>query len=205
MGDIMSYNGGAVLAMTGKNCVAIASDLRFGVQAQTIGMNFSKIVPINDTVFAGFSGLATDIQTLAELLTFQCNVYRLREERDIQPKTFAHLLSSVLYEKRFGPYFSEPIVAGLSNDGRPYVCTMDLLGTITETKDFVAAGTCTEALMGTSESLYRPDLEADELVDVISQCFVAALNRDAVSGWGAVVKIITAAGVRTVDIKMRMD
>jgi 20S proteasome subunit beta 3 len=36
----MSYNGGAVLAMKGKNCVAIAADKRFGIQAQTLALDF---------------------------------------------------------------------------------------------------------------------------------------------------------------------
>lgn len=39
-------------------------------------------------------------------------MYRLKEEREIAPKTFAHLASSTLYEKRFGPYYAEPIIAG---------------------------------------------------------------------------------------------
>ncbi|KAL0235561.1 hypothetical protein GEMRC1_002143 [Eukaryota sp. GEM-RC1] len=203
--SIMSYNGGAVLAMAGKDCVAIASDKRFGVQQQMIGTDFVKLLPINSRVFAGFSGLATDIQTLAEILTFQCNLYRLREERDIQPKTFAHMLSSILYDKRFAPYFNEPIVAGLKTDDSPYICTMDLLGTITETTDFVVAGTCTEMLLGTSESLWKPDMNEDELLECASQCLLSSVNRDAVSGWGGQVKVITKDRIRTVDLKSRLD
>jgi hypothetical protein len=38
--SIMSYNGGAIVAMKGKNCVAIAADKRFGVQAQTLALDF---------------------------------------------------------------------------------------------------------------------------------------------------------------------
>lgn len=38
--SIMSYNGGAVLAMKGKKCVAIAADKRFGIQAQTLALDF---------------------------------------------------------------------------------------------------------------------------------------------------------------------
>lgn len=39
----MEYNGGSVVAMVGKNCVAIASDLRLGSQALTIATNFEKV------------------------------------------------------------------------------------------------------------------------------------------------------------------
>lgn len=41
--SILQYNGGAVIAMAGKNCVAICSDLRLGAQAQTIAMDFEKV------------------------------------------------------------------------------------------------------------------------------------------------------------------
>jgi len=34
MGDPMSINGSAILAMTGKGCVAIAADRRYGIQGQ---------------------------------------------------------------------------------------------------------------------------------------------------------------------------
>ena len=52
--------------MVGKNCFAIASDRRFGVQLQTVATDFQKIYRIHDRVFLGLSGLATDAQTLYE-------------------------------------------------------------------------------------------------------------------------------------------
>jgi len=39
----MELNGGSVVAMVGKNCVAIASDLRLGNQALTVATNFEKV------------------------------------------------------------------------------------------------------------------------------------------------------------------
>ena len=60
----MSYNGSALVAMTGKDCVAIAADRRYGVQFQTISTDFEKTFQIGDKLFLGLSGLATDIQTV---------------------------------------------------------------------------------------------------------------------------------------------
>ncbi|KAF2532135.1 hypothetical protein F2Q70_00031033 [Brassica cretica] len=62
--SIFEYNGSAVVAMVGKNCFAIASDRRLGVQLQTIATDFQRISKIHDRVFIGLSGLATDVQTL---------------------------------------------------------------------------------------------------------------------------------------------
>lgn len=39
----MEMNGGSVVAMIGKDCVAIASDLRLGQQAVGLASNFEKV------------------------------------------------------------------------------------------------------------------------------------------------------------------
>lgn len=40
-------------------------------------------------------------------------MYTIKEERTMEPETFIHLISSTLYEKRWGPYFIEPVLAGM--------------------------------------------------------------------------------------------
>ena len=40
----MEMNGGSVIAMVGKGCVAIASDLRLGYQNVTIACNHEKVM-----------------------------------------------------------------------------------------------------------------------------------------------------------------
>lgn len=66
---------------------------------------------------------------------------------------------TTLSEFRFGPYFVEPVVAGLDPiTDKPYIATMDLIGCPMETQDFVVGGTCTEQLYGMCESLWNPDM-----------------------------------------------
>ncbi|KAI8909416.1 hypothetical protein PhCBS80983_g00703 [Powellomyces hirtus] len=203
--SVMEYNGAAVMAMKGKGCVAIAADRRFGVQLMTLSTDFKKIFQINDKTFIGLPGLATDVQTLSELFRFKTNMYKLREERDISPKTFAHMVSSALYEKRFGPYFCEPVIAGLEKDGTPFICNMDTLGCINHAKDFVVSGTASQQMYGSAEGLWEPDLEPEELFETISQAIMCAVDRDASSGWGAIVHVITPDGIITRTLKARMD
>jgi hypothetical protein len=62
--QIFEYNGSAVVAMVGKNCFAIASDRRLGVQLQTVATDFQRVFKIHDKLYIGLSGLATDTQTL---------------------------------------------------------------------------------------------------------------------------------------------
>ena len=144
-------------------------------------------------------------------LDFRMKMYKLREERDMEPRVFANMVSTMLYEKRFGPFFVEPVVAGLEKDGKPFICAMDLIGAPVFAKDFVVGGTSGEELYGTCESLYRDNLvrsgaalvdtsakvnrgiciqEPEDLFETISQALLAAVDRDCLAGWGAVVHIM---------------
>jgi len=206
--SIMELNGGSVVAMAGKNCVAIASDLRLGNQALTIATNFEKTFPVTDRVYVGLPGLATDVITLKEQFRYRVNMYTIKEGRDIEPETFAHLVSSTLYERRFGPYFVEPIIAGLtrpSEGSKPFIAGTDLIGCLTLPKDFVVSGTASDKLFGIAESLWEPDLEPEELFETISQTLMNAVDRDAFSGWGAVVHVICPDRIITRTLKGRMD
>jgi 20S proteasome subunit beta 3 len=71
-------------------------------------------------------------------------MYTIKEEREITPVTFAHLVSSTLYDRRFGPYFIEPVVAELEpipmpgaasgekakRKYKPFIASTDLIGCI---------------------------------------------------------------------------
>ena len=121
-------------------------------------------------------------------------MYTIKEEREIEPETFTHLVSSTLYERRFGPYFIKPVIAGLqrlpSGEFAPYVAGTDVIGCINFAKDFIVAGTASEKLFGVAEGLWEPDLEAEDLFETISQTLMNAVDRDAFSGWGAVVHVM---------------
>lgn len=165
-----------------------------------------KIFKMHDSLLVGMTGLATDMQTVYEKIKFRLNLYKLREERDINPRSFASLLSNMLYESRFGPWFVEPVIAGLDGkDNKPFLCATDLIGAPCYTDNFVVSGTCSESLYGMCESLWKPDMEPEDLFETISQCLLAAVDRDALTGWGAIVHIITPDKIITRKLKARHD
>ncbi|KAF8502490.1 20S proteasome subunit beta 3 [Gautieria morchelliformis] len=178
--------------MAGKTCVAIASDLRLGNQALNVA-SFDKIFPVTDRTYIGLSGLATDVLTLRERFRFRVNMYNIKEEREIEPATFAHLVSSTLYEK------------SPSRGSKPFIAAADILGCLNFAKDFVVAGTASSELFGIAEGLWEPDLEPEDLFETISQTLLNAVDRDAFSGWGAIVHVITPDRVVTRTLKGRMD
>lgn len=204
--SFLEYNGAAIIAMRGKDCVAIASDKRLGIQAQTVSCDFQKVFQMGPKLFVGLAGLATDVQTVSNRLKFRLNLYTLRENRDIKPETFMNMVSHLLYEKRFGPYLVEPVIAGLDpKTKQPFIAAMDYIGCPMVAEDFVVSGSCSEQMYGMCESLWQPDLEPDDLFETISQALTNAVDRDAVSGWGAVVHVVEQDKITTRHLKTRMD
>ena len=59
--------------------------------------------------------------------------------------------------------------------------------------------------LGMCEALWQPDMNTEEIFECIAQALTNALDRDASSGWGAVVHIIEADKITTKKIKTRMD
>jgi len=123
----------------------------------------------------------------------------------MRPQVLSSVISAMLYEKRFGPYFVEPVIAGLDSDNKPFICGMDLIGAILNTQDFIVAGTSAQAMFGLAETLWKPDLNPEQLFEVISQVLLNSVDRDALSGWGARVQILTADKLITRDLKARID
>ena len=123
----------------------------------------------------------------------------------MSPHALASQISSLLYGRRFGPYFVGPVVAGLNESNEPYLAAFDLLGAGCMAKDFVVNGTTSEQLYGCCEAFWRPGMTPEELQETISQCLMAAVDRDCLTGWGAVVHIITPDSVKTLNLRTRMD
>jgi len=160
----MEYNGGAVVAMAGDHCVGIASDHRLGIrQLTTVAMNFGKTFQLTDKCYIGLAGLATDVQTFSELMNFKIKLFNLREERSMPTPMVKAMVGSSLYEKRFGPWLVEPVLAGLDHDNNPILSSYDFIGAATNAKDFVVAGTAGDGLCGACESFWKPNMSPDEL------------------------------------------
>ncbi|CAO1628243.1 unnamed protein product [Parajaminaea phylloscopi] len=203
--SIMEYNGGSVIAMKGKDCVAIATDTRLGSQALTVACNFDKVFPVTEKTYIGLAGLGSDVSTLKAKFRYRMKIYEMKEERVMEPETFAHLVSSTLYERRFGSYFVEPVIAGINSKSEPFIAGADLIGCLNYAKDVVVAGTASDKLYGMAEGLWEPDMDEEQLFECISQSLLGALERDALSGWGAIVRVITPTKVIERQLKARMD
>ena len=202
-----TYNGSAIIGMVGTKSVALAADTRFGCQFTTITTNAQKVYKIQDNILMGLSGLHSDCQAFALIMKKKVELYRIKEEIELTPKLFSSLVSTTLYEKRFGPYFVSPVVVGLdvTDDYKPFVCGFDSIGCPSSSGQFEISGTGTEQLLGTCESFFKHDMNKEELFQASGQALVNSVHRDILSGWGGMVYLMTPGNIEINKLKTRMD
>eukprot|EP01084_Bolivina_argentea_P138089 243191_1 len=203
----LSINGGCAAAMIGHNCVAVAVDRRLGSNEQLVSDTSEKVLKLSSRVVCAFTGLLGDSQTLMSDLTRAVRLKSMREGgKPVSPRQLSGMLSAMLYAARSSPFFCEPIVAGLEPDGKPFICVQDVLGARSFPKDFAVAGfTAARSLYGACEAFYCEGMDEETLFQTMSSCLLAAAERDCLSGYGAIVHIISKEGILSREVEGRRD
>lgn len=203
--NISTYYGGSLLGMCGKNSVIIVGDKRLGMGNFTVNTERTSIHQINSKCFIGLSGFLPDCQKLISIITNHIKLFELNENRIIEIDEVKNLVSYVLYSYRTtGPLYLQPIIVGLDRNDKPYAISMDCLGCET-IYHYVSIGTAENNLTGICEALYIKDMDEDQLFTNAMQAFINAVDRDALSGWGAECFIITPSKVIQRKVKSRCD
>ncbi len=135
-------------------------------------------------------------------MEYKLSMYRLRENRDMLPRTFASLVGTTLYEHRFGPFFVSPIVVGVQ-DSRAVLVTYDSIGNQTKSEKFAVGGTAGDNFYTLCESYYREGIKSEELEDILANVLVSGVDRDILSGYGGIVYVLTETGLEAKYLKMK--
>jgi 20S proteasome subunit beta 3 len=192
-----SFHGGTILAMAGRDSVAIASDSRFS-SYQTgpflLGQYPRCIFRVGSKTLVGFYGLDSDASAIME--TMRENLFK-HFDKDMNTHSIARLLSDTLYASGLQ---CSPIVVGLSNRCIPEIFSMDGLGAQTVTRNFAISGTANSGLYAICEAMYQPNLSSEELVAVVEKCLRLALQRDVLSGCSIRILTITEGGIYSKEI-----
>lgn len=88
---------------------------------------------------------------------------------------------------------------------QPYLCSLDVIGAKSVSDAFVCAGAASNSIFGTAEAMWRPGLKKEELANICAKAFLSALERDCLSGYGAVLYLITRDGIEQHDLANRND
>ncbi len=132
-------------------------------------------------------------------------VYDFKIERQPSTESFAHLLSKTLYGRRFFPYYTFNLVAGLDKNGKGVVYGYDAIGSYGNDRA-MAQGTGAHMILpfldaevtgyNNPNHSKKAPLTPEGAVDLVEKAFRSAAERDIYTGDKLEIIILTKDGVK---------
>lgn len=221
-------NGGSTLGITGETFAILAGDTR-----STSGYNINtryepKLFRIGDDdkspIVLSVVGFAADGHALKERLDTIVKMYKYQHGKSMSVKACAQRLSTILYQKRFFPYYVHAILGGLDEEGRGALYSYDPVGSY-EREQCRAAGAAASLIMpfldnqvnfknqyipGSGEGLSlqerpREPLPMETVLKLVKDAFTSATERHIEVGDGLQILLITKDGVRELFMPLKRD
>ena len=202
----LKKTGTTTLGMVCKEGVVIATEQRATMGTLIAHKATKKLYKIDSHLALATAGLVGDLQVLARYLNAEANLYRLKRNTRMPVKSAATLMSNIMNQRKFAPYYVQLILGGYDNTGG-YVFSLDAAGGSIPDK-YTAGGSGSPYVFGVLEDNYRDNLTADEGIDLAVRAITAAKNRDSASGGMISVAVITKDGFKEVpmeEIKKRIE
>ncbi|CAG9323254.1 unnamed protein product [Blepharisma stoltei] len=203
-------NGGTVAAVALGGRVAVGGDTRISVGYNIISRNYCKITQLTSKAVIASSGMVTDAQNLHKLLLARITLYKHQHGTEPSLKALSKLLSITLYSRRFFPFYTFNLLAGLNEEGQGAVYGYDAIGSFDELK-YGVQGTGQELCMSVLDNQCKGANRTDDYtftqdpVELIRDVFTSCAERDIYTGDAVTVWDITAEGIQQTSIPLRRD
>ncbi len=196
----MYMPGATAVGITFDGGVVFASEKRIAFGNFLVSKSTKKTFPITPKVGATCAGLVADMQILLLQISALAKIRKMELKRDVPPNTVAKMMSNMMYERRYFPLLTQVIVGGVVD--KPIMYTLDPLGSVLP-DDYAAVGTGAEMALGVLDPQFKPNMSKDEAIDLAKKAVRSAALRDAASGDGLDVLVITNEGTEefTEEIK----
>jgi proteasome beta subunit len=196
----MYIPGATTLGLVFKDGVILASEKRVSYGYFIISKGGKKVFKITDTIGAACAGLVSDMQSLVREVEAYANLYRLDNNRPITVKATSKIMANLLFSSRFMPLITQTIVGGIDDEGAS-LYVLDVLGSLIPDK-YASVGTGAEIAIGMLEEGYRDGMSLKEAKDLLVRAIKSAISRDAMSGNGIDLLIITKKGIEEETIPL---
>ncbi|MBN2122092.1 archaeal proteasome endopeptidase complex subunit beta [Candidatus Micrarchaeota archaeon] len=196
--DQIKKTGTTTVGLVCRDGVILASDKRATMGFYIASKDVLKIAKINDRIAMTIAGGVGDAQTLVRWMKAEIKLYELKNGRKMSVEAAATLLANILSQNKFYPFFVQLLIGGVDSKAR--IFSVDMMGGVTEEK-YTATGSGSPIAMGLIEELYVPSGDIKDNVGVAIKAVNTAMKRDAASGEGVSVMLITQKGAQLLSAK----
>nr|XP_005908738.2 PREDICTED: proteasome subunit beta type-1 [Bos mutus] len=208
-----AFNGGTVLAIAGEDFSIVASDTRLSEGFSIHTRDSPKCYKLTDKTVIGCSGFHGDCLTLTKIIEARLKMYKHSNNKAMTTGAVAAMLSTILYSRRFFPYYVYNIIGGLDEEGKGAVYSFDPVGSY-QRDSFKAGGSASAMLQPlldnqvgfkNMQNVEHVPLSLDRAMRLVKDVFISAAERDVYTGDALKVCIVTKEGIREETVPLRKD
>ena len=193
--------GAVGVAIKCKDGVVLGNDRRATWGYTVTNKSTRKVFKINDYIGIAAYGLIGDFQILVKIMRAQANLYELEAGKRISTQSMGKLVSNYLYSRKMYPLYTNLVIAGVDKDG-PKLYTLDAIGSLMP-DDYGTAGTGMLLSIGILEAEYKQDMTVEDGAKLVEKAILNATKRDAMTGNGIDLLIITEDGAKEKQIEIQ--
>uniref|UniRef100_A0A8D0EAL8 Proteasome subunit beta n=1 Tax=Salvator merianae TaxID=96440 RepID=A0A8D0EAL8_SALMN len=208
-----TFNGGTILALAGEDFSIVASDTRLSEDYAIHSRDSPKCYKLTDTTVIGCSGFHGDCLTLTKILEARLKMYKHSNNKTMSSGAIAAMLSTILYSRRFFPYYVYNIIGGLDEEGKGAVYSFDPVGSY-QRDTFKAGGSASAMLqplldnqvgLKNMQNVEQVPLSLEKALQLVKDVFISAAERDVYTGDALKICIITKDGIKEESVPLRRD
>jgi 20S proteasome subunit beta 6 len=213
-------NGGTVVAVAVGDRVVVAGDTRISTSYSIVSRKTSKLCVLTPKVVLATSGMLVDAQVLQKTLQAHVANYLHKQGQLPSLEACARLLSNILYSRRFFPYYTFNLLAGIDSTGKGAVYGYDAIGSF-DRLAYGAQGTGIELLVPvldnqlkgsnqtnpqslTTSATGEAEYSGDPL-ELVKNIVTSCAERDIYTGDTLELLDLTSAGITRHEVPLRSD
>lgn len=183
--------GTSTLGICFKGGAVVGADHRATMGHFIANKNVQKLFKIGDNLALTTAGLVGHAQSLSRMLAAEVNLYELKRNKKMSVTAAATLTANILGGR---PFWVQLLIVGMDDDG-PSVYSIDSAGGSIPDK-YCATGSGSPYMYGVLEDGFSDDMSEKEALKLASRALSASGQRDAASGNGMDLAVITNDGYR---------
>lgn len=202
-----------MVGIAGEDFAVIAADTRLSEGYSIYTRESIKTYELTPSAVLGACGFHGDCLTLVKIIQHRLVQFEHEHEKKMSAQSIAQMLSSLLYSRRFFPFYVNNILAGLDDQGKGCVYSYDPVGSY-EREEWRAAGSASALLqplldnqlgLRNQQGVPKVPLTKERAVAMIKDVFTSAGERDIYTGDRVDISIITKDGVTRDSWALRKD
>jgi proteasome beta subunit len=185
------FPGATAVGISFNNGVLLASERRISFGNFVVNKNTKKTFVLTENVGAACAGMVADMNVLARQVAALSKIRRFETRRDLPTNSVAKLMSVIMFERRYFPLLTQVIVGGY--DVKPQIYTLDPLGSLLP-DEYAAVGSGAEMALGVLDAQFNSKMNEEDARNLAIKSIRSSIQRDASSGDGIDILIISNKG-----------